>query len=164
MVVTYKKAFPLHVPYEDLVEEAICFGWIDSVTKGIDAERSGLYFAPRKPGTGWSRPNKERVVRLEELGLLAPAGRAKIDQARADGSWSKLDDVENLILPADLAAALDARPPARDYWESFPRSVKRGVLEWILNAKKPETRERRVRETADLAQRNERANQWSRPS
>jgi uncharacterized protein YdeI (YjbR/CyaY-like superfamily) len=148
------------MPYGDSVEEALCFGWVDSVVAKLDADRSMLYFAPRKKGSGWSRPNKERVARLEAAGLLAPAGQAIIDAARADGSWTKLDDVENLIVPSDLAAALAQRKGATENWDAFPRSVRRGVLEWILQAKRPETRAARVTETADAAERNERAHQW----
>ena len=148
------------VGYEAAVEEAICFGWVDSLPRKLDADRSKLLFTPRKPASGWSRPNKERVARMERAKQIEPAGRAVIDAARRDGSWSKLDAIENLEVPADLAAAFDANPPAAERWEAFPRSVKRGILEWIAQAKRPATRQKRVRETAERAARNERANQW----
>ena len=121
-----------------------------------------LYVAPRKPGSGWSRVNKAHAERLIETGQMAPSGRAAINRAKADGSWSLLDDVENLVVPDDLAAALEARPPAPDEWGGFPHSVKRGILEWIVQAKRPATRARRIEETASMAQRGERANQWPR--
>ncbi|HEY9378817.1 MAG TPA: YdeI/OmpD-associated family protein, partial [Jiangellaceae bacterium] len=146
--------------YEDAVEEALCFGWIDSVGRKLDEDRTMLWFSPRKPGSGWARPNKERVDRLTAGGLMAPAGQRVIDQARADGSWSRLDDVENLIVPDDLAEAFASRPPARKYWDAFPRSVRRSILEWIVLAKREATRAARIEETARLAQVNERANQW----
>ncbi len=146
----------------EAVEEALCVGWVDSVPRKLDAERSLLYFAPRKRGSGWARTNKERVARLEAAGLMLPAGQAVVDAARADGSWSALDDVENGIVPDDLAAALAARPGAAALWEAFPWSAKRGILEWISTAKRAETRARRVAETADKAARGERANQWPR--
>ena len=149
---------------DDVVEEAIAFGWIDSVPKKLDAERSMLWVSPRKAGSHWSRLSKERAARLIDAGLLAPAGRAAIDRAQADGTWSALDDVENLIVPDDLAEALDARPPARREWDGFPRSVKRGILEWILTAKRPSTRSRRSDEAARLASQGKRANQWPRES
>lgn len=149
--------------YGEAVEEALCFGWVDSLPRKLDARRSMLWFAPRKAGTGWSKPNKERVGRLVAAGLMAPAGLAKVDAAKADGSWGKLDAVERLEVPADLAAALAELPSAAEHFDAFPRSAKRGILEWILQAKRPETRARRVAETARLAQQNQRANQW-RPS
>ena len=148
--------------YETAVEEALCFGWIDSLPRKLDADRKMLYFTPRQTGSGWSRPNKERVERMMAAGKMAPAGIAKVEAAKADGSWTALDDIENLVVPDDLAIALAALPPATQNWEAFPRSVKRGILEWIANAKRPPTRLKRIQETAELAQRNERANQWQR--
>lgn len=148
------------VEYDEAVEEALCFGWIDSKPNKLDEERSLLWFAPRKPGTGWSRLNKERVERLIASGRMTPAGLARVDAAKADGSWSALDAVEALTIPADLRAALRSHAGAAAFFDAFPRSVKRGILEWIQNAKKPETRARRVEETARLAAENKRANQW----
>lgn len=160
-LVTYKKATGKpRVEYDDAVEEALCFGWVDSKPRKLDAERSMLWFAPRKAGSGWSRPNKERVARLVALGLMHPAGLAKVEAARADGTWNALDEVEALTIPPDLAAALAAHGQASAHFEAFPRSVKRGILEWITQAKKPETRARRIAETARLAADNQRANQW----
>jgi len=160
-LVTFKKAAGKpRVEYDEAVEEALCFGWVDSKPAKLDAERSMLWFAPRKAGTGWSKPNKERVARMVAAGRMAPAGLAKVEAAKADGSWEKLDAVERLEVPADLARAFRARPDSRANFDAFPRSVKRGILEWILQAKKPETRARRVEETARLAAENRRANQW----
>ncbi len=150
------------VSYDEAVEEALCFGWIDSLPRSLDEERTMLYVAPRRPGSGWSRPNKQRIARMVKAGKMTPAGQAKIDAAKADGSWSALDDIENLVVPDDLAAAFEAYPGSANHWEAFPRSVKRGILEWIATAKREATRARRIEETARLAQRNERANQWSR--
>ena len=96
--------------YAEAVEDALCVGWVDSLPRALDAERTMLYFARRKRGRGWSRPNKERVAHLEAAGQMLPAGQAVVDAARADGSWSSLDDVENLVVPDDLAAALADRP------------------------------------------------------
>lgn len=160
-LVSYKKATGRpRVEYEDAVEEAICFGWIDSKVNKLDNARSMLWFAPRKPKTGWSRPNKQRVARLLAAGLMHPAGLAKIEQAQRDGSWVALDGVEDLEVPPDLQQALAAYPQAAAHFAAFPRSAKRGILEWILVAKKPETRAQRVAETARLANDNLRANQW----
>jgi len=146
--------------YDEAVCEALRVGWVDSVPRKLDDDRTMLYFAPRKSGSGWSAPNKERVERLERAGRMTAAGARTVAAARADGSWSKLDAVEALEVPDDLAAALDALPPARERFEGFPRSTRRGILEWVTSAQRPETRARRVAETAELAQRDERANQW----
>jgi uncharacterized protein YdeI (YjbR/CyaY-like superfamily) len=162
-LVTWKKTSGgPHVSYDEVVEEALAHGWIDSKSRALDAERSMLWLAPRKPRTGWSAPNKARVERLLAAKRMHPAGLAKIETAKEDGSWTKLDAVEQLTVPPDLAAALKRQPPAAAHFDSFPRSVKRGILEWIVQAKRPETRARRIDETARLARRNERANQWSR--
>ena len=160
-LISYKKATGKpRMEYDEAVEEALCFGWIDSKPNSLDDERSMLWFAPRKAGTGWSRINKGRVERLIAEGRMTPAGMAKVEAAKGDGSWSALDKVEELEIPADLAAALAQYDAAAQNFDAFPRSVKRGILEWIGNAKKPETRAKRVEETARLAQDNIRANQW----
>ena len=150
------------VSVADAIAEAIAWGWIDSLPRKLDDERTMLYLSPRKAGSGWSRVNKAHAARLIASGEMTPAGLAAIERAKADGSWSLLDDVENLVVPDDLAAALAAHPPAGDEWEAFPRSVKRGILEWIVQAKRASTRNKRVRQTAEMAQRGERANQWPR--
>ena len=158
--VTWKKTSGgPYVPYADLVEEALAFGWVDSLGRGLDERRTQLLFTPRKPKSGWSRPNKERIERLSAEGRMAPAGFAAVEVAKANGAWSKLDDVENLVEPEDLVAALDRDPAARREWDAFPRSAKRGILEWIQNAKRPQTREKRVEETARLAAQGVRARQ-----
>lgn len=160
-LISYKKATGKpRFEYDEAVEEALCYGWVDSKPAKLDDERSMLWFAPRKSRTNWSKPNKDRVERLIAAGLMTPAGLAKVDAAKADGSWAALDGVEALEMPADLTAALRQFPNAGANFEAFPRSVKRGILEWILNAKKPETRAKRVEETARLAEENKRANQW----
>jgi uncharacterized protein YdeI (YjbR/CyaY-like superfamily) len=162
-LVSYKKATGKPaVTYDESVEEALCFGWVDSKGGKLDDERTMLYFAPRKGRSGWSRPNKGRVERMLAAGLMTPAGLAKIEAAKADGSWSLLDEVEDLVIPPDLGAALDGYPAARANFEAFPRSARRGILEWIVQAKTPATRAKRVAETAALAEENQRANQWRR--
>jgi len=142
-LVTHKKATGKpHVDYDAAVEEALCFGWVDSLPRKLDAARSLLYFAPRKPGSGWSRLNKERAARLIAQNRMAPAGLEKIEAAKQDGSWAFLDAVEALEIPPDLSAALAAHPPAATYFDAFPRSARRGILEWIASAKRPETHRR----------------------
>lgn len=146
--------------YEDAVVEALRFGWIDSKGGKVDDERTMLWFAPRKASSAWSRSNKVRIERLEREGRLEPAGRAAVEAARANGSWSLLDDVEDLVVPEDLTAAFAKHPGARAQWDGFPPSARRAILEWIRQAKRPDTRSRRVEETARLAAQGERANQW----
>lgn len=163
-LVSYKKATgKARMDYEEAVEEALCFGWVDSKPGKLDDERAMLWFAPRKPRTGWSGPNKARVEKLLAAGLMHPAGVAKVKQAKADGSWTSLDTVEALTIPSDLRAALAGYSAATENFDAFPRSVKRAILEWILIAKKAETRAARIDETARLANDNIRANQWRSP-
>ena len=159
-LVMYKQASgKARMGYDAAVEEALCFGWIDSRTRALDDERSMLWMAPRRARTGWSRSNKARVERLVAEGRMEAAGLAKIEAARADGSWSLLDGVESLEVPADLAKALKASK-GDVFFEKFPQGVRKQLLEWVRSAKKPETRSKRVAEIARLAAMNIRANQW----
>jgi uncharacterized protein YdeI (YjbR/CyaY-like superfamily) len=159
-MISYKKAARKPaVTYDEAVEEALCFGWVDSQDRGLDELRTMQYFTPRKPGSGWARSNKDRVDRLTAAGLMHPAGLAKVEEAKRDGSWTRLDAVELLEIPPDLAKALKAHAGAGKNFDAFPKSVRRSILEWIAQAKKPETRAKRVEETAEMAARNERANQ-----
>lgn len=121
-----------------------------------------LLITPRKPKSSWSKLNKERAARMEREGRMTDAGRAVIDAAKASGTWVALDRVEALEVPEDLAEALRASRggKAAAHFDAFPRSAKRAILEWIGAAKTPETRARRVAETATKAAKNERANQW----
>jgi uncharacterized protein YdeI (YjbR/CyaY-like superfamily) len=148
------------ITYDEAVATALCFGWIDSKPRALDEERSMLWFAPRKKGSAWSKNNKERVEQLLRDNAMHTAGLAKIEEAKQDGSWNKLDCVEALELPPDLLQAFKAHPGALGYFEAFPRSSKRAILEWIGNAKTETTRAKRVLETATLAAGNVRANQW----
>ena len=163
------------------VEEALCFGWIDSKPRKLDETRTMLWFAPRKAHTGWSAVNKGRIERMVAEGKMEAAGLSKIETAKADGTWEMLDAVEKLEMPSDLRREFERydnvkvqeedaedsskrKDRARQNWDAFPRSAKRGILEWILQAKRPETRAKRIAETVRLAGRNERANQWERKS
>jgi uncharacterized protein YdeI (YjbR/CyaY-like superfamily) len=146
--------------YEEAVLEALCFGWIDSKGSKLDEERTMLWMSPRKRGSGWARTNKVRIEQLLADGLMTPAGLALIEEAKQDGSWTLLDDVENLVVPDDLAAALDTHPGARERWDALPRSVRRGALEQIVQARRPETRARRIDEFARVTAQGERPGQW----
>jgi uncharacterized protein YdeI (YjbR/CyaY-like superfamily) len=119
-----------------------------------------LRFTPRKSGTGLSKLNKDRVERLIAEGRMTAAGLEKVEAAKKDGSWNALDAIEALEIPTDLGGALDSFVHAREYFEAFPPSVKKNILTWIADAKKPETRAKRIGETARLANENIRANQW----
>lgn len=143
--------------YDEAVREALCFGWIDSRPAKIDAERHALKFTPRKPKSGWSKLNKTRLKELEAEGMILPAGQRAIDLAKANGSWSLLDEIENLTMPDELAAALDALPPARANFEAFAVSVKKGILAWVTSAKRPETKAKRIAEVVENAARNRKA-------
>ena len=154
-LVTWKRSVDptRHVAYEAVVRECLCVGWIDSQARGVDEQRSAILLTPRRPGSGWARTNKERIAELTEAGLMLPRGRAVVDEARASGAWTLLDDIEDLVEPPDLAAALDADPEARRQWDAFPRSPKRAALVWLSGAKRPATREKRVAEITERASR-----------
>lgn len=137
--------------YGAAVEEALCFGWIDSRGRALDAERSMLWMAPRKAGSGWSKSNKERIRRLVADKRMAAPGLTKIAAAKKDGSWRSLDAVEAGVVPADLGTALDAKKKARAGFVAFTPSRQRMILHWIQSGKRPETRAKRIAETARLA-------------
>lgn len=137
--------------YEAAVEEAVCFGWIDSTVNKLDDDRFKQLLTPRKPGSTWSRSNKERVERLVAAGLMAPAGLAAVDAAKASGSWNLLDSVDALEVPGDLARALDADRRAAVNFANFTDSTKKLALYWIASAKRPETRANRISETVAAA-------------
>lgn len=162
-LVTYKKdSGEPHLAYGEAVEEALCFGWVDSLPRKLDEKRSMLLVTPRKDGSSWSKLNKERAERLIAEGRMAPAGQAKVDGAKRDGAWDRLNEVEALTVPADLAEAFKSDRRAEAHFKAFPPSSRRGILEWILNAKRPETRAKRIGETVRLARQNIKANHYRR--
>ncbi|MEM7441589.1 MAG: YdeI/OmpD-associated family protein [Pseudomonadota bacterium] len=159
-LVSHKKVSPHYLLYDDLVEECLCFGWVDSLPRALDEMRSMHYIAPRKPSSAWSKVNKARVTSLIEQGLMAPPGLALIEQAKEDGTWSFLDDFHDGIAPPDLREALSKYPNAQRHFDGFPTSSKKIILEWIKTAKRPETRTKLIQDTAEKAERNERANHY----
>ena len=162
-LVTWKKhAGVRHIPWSDVVDELLCFGWVDSTPRKLDADRSQLRIAPRNPKSAWSGINKSKVERLLRSGRMTEAGQRLVDAAKANGAWDFLNDVETLTIPDDLAAALGRHAGATQNFEGFPPSVRRGVLEWIKQAKRADTRARRIAETAEKAARGERANAFRR--
>jgi uncharacterized protein YdeI (YjbR/CyaY-like superfamily) len=132
------------VPYEHLVLESLCFGWIDATRKVLDDDRGILLMTPRKPRSGWTRLNRRRVADLDAQGLMTDSGRRAIEVAKANGWWSLMDDVEDLVEPDDLATALDATPAARHHWDGFAASLRKQMLWWLITAAKPDTRARRI--------------------
>jgi uncharacterized protein YdeI (YjbR/CyaY-like superfamily) len=143
--------------YMEAVEEALCFGWVDSTAGRVDDDRGKLYFAPRKVRSAWAATNKARVERLIAEGRMASAGLAAIERAKANGSWEILDSVERLEIPADLAEALDAHPSAAVNFAAFPPSARKQLLGRVAIARRPETRSARITEIAKAAARNEHA-------
>lgn len=157
----YKKESGIEsLSYNQAVDQALCFGWIDSRPNKRDHQSSYRYFSPRKSKSNWSRINKQKIERLTKAGLMHESGLRLVQLAKDNGTWDALNEVENLVVPDDLQKALDRFKEANQHWTHFPRSVKRSILEWILNAKKAETRAKRIEETAQLASENIRANQY----
>jgi len=146
----WKKPHPGYLPYVEIVEELLCWGWIDSTPRTLDAERSRLMIAPRNPKSAWSAVNKAHVARARASGAMTPAGEAKVAAAIANGMWDHLNDVDALIDPPDLTAAL-ATSGTTDFWAAQPRSIRRGALEWIKTAKTPDTRAKRIKDVTDSA-------------
>ena len=146
------------VPYPETVDEALCFGWVDSRPNGLDEERAMRLFTPRNPKSPWSRINKEKVSLLQEQGRLTKAGLRTVETAKGNGSWWAYDEIEDLVIPPDLASALEENKTAGTFFGSFPDSSKKNILWWIKSARKPETRIERIARTVHLATENRMAN------
>lgn len=147
---TYKKHHPDYLAYEPMVEELLCWGWIDSMARALDAERTSLMIAPRNPKSAWSALNKAHVDRALASGAMTAHGMALVDAAKANGMWDFLNDVEALIAPRDLLEALQ-EAGQQSFWDGLPRSVRRGALEWIKTAKTPATRAKRIADVTTSA-------------
>lgn len=160
-LIIYHKNSPVKsVYYEEAVEEAICFGWIDSIAHKRDSESKYQFFAQRKPKSNWSKANRQRAENMMTEGLMMPAGQAMIDIAKRTGTWEALIDVQNAVIPPDLQKIFDKNKTALKNFLAFPPSSKRIILEWILNAKKTETRQHRIKQTVALAAKNIKANHY----
>lgn len=149
---------PASVRFRDAIEHALCFGWVDSKAVKRDRDSCYLMFSRRNPKSTWGRVNRQRAERLTAAGYMTPQGQRVIDHAKATGRWDAHADAQNLIVPEDLQLRLEDDPVAASYFNAFPPSSKRLILQWISSAKKPETRQRRIEQTVELAARNERAN------
>lgn len=151
-IICYKKQSGIaSVSWSEAVDEALCYGWIDSTRKTVDHEKFIQFFSRRKPNGTWSKVNKAKIEQLIENGMMSKAGQACIDAAKQNGSWTILDDVEELIIPSDLEVAFEKLPGSKDYFLSLSKSIKKIILHRLVTAKKPETRQKRVNETATLA-------------
>ena len=158
-LVTYKKhVTDKYVSWDEVVEEALCFGWIDSLPRKLDPDRSMLLLSPRRPGNPWSRLNKQRVKKLLDSNLMMPPSLAVIEQAKQDGSWTIYDEIEDIVIPTELSAALAQNEAAKRHFYAFSDSSKKNILWWIKSVKQPATRQKRIAETLRLAQHNVRAN------
>ena len=144
--------------YSDTVDEALAYGWIDSRTNRLDDERATRWFCPRNPTSPWSRINRAKIARLVDEGRLQPAGQALVDTARANGAWTIGDEIEDLVIPDDLAEALRSSPSANTHFARFSASAKKNILWWIKSAKRAPTRARRITTTVERAAENRLAN------
>lgn len=144
------------ITWSEAVDEALCFGWIDSKKQTIDKFSYRQFFSKRKPKSTWSKVNKEKVIELEKSGLMTEEGHKCIAIAKGNGSWSILDSVEALIVPNDLEQEFIKHTGAKEYYQSLNKSHKKQVLYWIVQAKREETRIKRITEIASLAGQNKR--------
>ncbi|AYD89024.1 hypothetical protein D5R93_01260 [Actinomyces lilanjuaniae] len=164
-LIVYKKgASQASVRFRDAVEHALCFGWVDSKAVRRDRDSCYLKFHQRSPRSSWGRASRERAERLTRAGYMRPEGQKVIDEAKASGRWDEHADAQNLVVPEDLRAALEADKQALARFSAFPPSSRRLILQWISSAKKPETRQRRITRTVELAAHNIRANHPSHRS
>lgn len=160
LIIYHKNSTIPSLTYDEAVEEALCFGWIDSKPNKRDTESYYLFFSKRKPKSNWSKANRERAERMIQSKQMTKWGLEMIELAKTTGTWLALKEVQDSILPEDLKRALETNLLASQNFEDFPPSSKRIILEWILNAKKEETRLKRINETVDLAAKGIKANHY----
>lgn len=151
------------ISYSEAVDEALCFGWIDGKAKPIDDQKFMQFFCKRKAKSVWSKVNKEKVERLIGEGLMTEAGLQSIKIAKENGAWFILDSAEALIIPEDLSFEFKKKPDAEKYFSSLSRSDKRNILQWLVMAKRSDTRQNRINEIVDLASKNQKPKQFNRP-
>lgn len=153
MIYYKKEAGKPTISWSEAVDEALCFGWIDGKKKSIDNEKFMQFFSRRKSMGTWSKINKEKTRKLIDEGLMTKAGFDSIEAAKRNGSWSILDDVEELKIPRDLEKEFKSFPGSKSYFVSLSKSVRKSILQWLVLAKRPETRQKRIVEIAALAAR-----------
>lgn len=150
-----KKTGKPSLTWSESVDEALCFGWIDSVKKTIDQDRYKQYFCKRKPKSNWSEINKQKVIDLTKKGLMSEAGLICAQIAKQNGSWDKKEVYDDKKIPDDLLIQLQNVPGAETFFFGLSQSVKKNMLVWIATAKRPETRQKRILEIANLAGQNQ---------
>ena len=151
-LVSYKKKTNVNsVNWSDAVDEALCFGWIDSIRKTVDENSYKQFFTQRKKNSGWSKINKDKIERLISEGKMSKAGYSAIEIAKANGSWNLLDEVEEMIIPVELMNAFNSFPGSLDYFNGLSKSIRKMMLHWVASAKRVETKEKRVMEIAERA-------------
>jgi uncharacterized protein YdeI (YjbR/CyaY-like superfamily) len=148
------------VTWSEAVDVALCFGWIDSKKIKIDHETSHQFFSKRKPNSTWSKINKEKVRHLTESGQMTQAGYESIETAKQNGSWTILDEVEELIIPNDLEKSFRKHKGSKEYFLSLSKSARKIMLSWIVLAKRPETRQKRIDEIAERAGQQQKPKQF----
>jgi uncharacterized protein YdeI (YjbR/CyaY-like superfamily) len=158
LIVYHQKSKIPSVHFREAIEEAVCFGWVDSRANKRDGESFYLLFSRRNPKSSWGKISKERAEKMIREGLMTPHGQAVIDLAKKTGTWEVLADAHNAVIPDDLQELFDKNETAFKNFQTFSPSSKRVILEWILKAKKPETRQQRIIQTVELAENNIKAN------
>lgn len=146
-----RKSTTQTISYSEALDDALCYGWIDSTLKSIDDDRFIQFFSKRKPTSVWSKVNKAKIEQLIAAGLMRPAGYESIECAKQNGYWSILDEVEDLVIPQDLELAFDAHPGSKTFFMGLSKSIKKGILQWLILAKREDTRQKRLTEIATLA-------------
>jgi uncharacterized protein YdeI (YjbR/CyaY-like superfamily) len=153
-LVTYKKHMgSKYVSVQDILDEVLCFGWVDGIRRQLDGDRTMQMISPRQ-AQHWAKSYKDRAEKLIAAGKMHPAGLAAIAQSKRNGLWNFMDDVDALIVPDDLVAALEAHPPAREMFDNSAPSYRRNVLRWIKLAKTTKTRAQRIEKAAIFAAQN----------
>jgi uncharacterized protein YdeI (YjbR/CyaY-like superfamily) len=160
LIIWKKDSSRPNLTWGEAVDEALCFGWIDSVKRPIDSERYTQYFSPRKPKSNWSKINKEKIAKLIQNNLMTKAGFDSIETAKQNGSWIILDKVEALVIPKDLEVELENFKGSMEYFTSLSKSDKKILLHWVLSAKRPETKQKRILEIAENACKNSKPKQF----
>ena len=151
-LVYYKKQSKTpSITWSEAVDEALCFSWVDSMKKPSDAEKYMQFFSKRKANGTWSKINKAKIQQLLKEGLMTQAGFESMETAKQNGSWAILDEVEELLIPTDLETAFHTKPGSMDFFLSLSKSVRKAILQWLVLAKRPETRQKRINEIAELA-------------
>lgn len=157
-IIYQKRSKVPSVRFHDAIVDALCYGWVDSKAAPRDEESCYLLFSPRNPKSTWGRINRARAEEMIRLGLMRPPGFAAIELAKRTGTWDSLKDAQNCVIPDDLQSLFDQNEVGYRNFQAFPPSSKRLILEWIAKAKRPETRQRRITQTVELAAVNQRAN------